>query len=185
MRPPSPGRRAKASGGMPALCSRVTARWAMSGVCSAGLAITALPAARATTWPVKIARGKFHGLMQAKTRDRQGSAGCARRSGRGAASARRTGRGPAGHSSVEIDGFPKVSHGVFQGLAGLAHQQADQPVGILLIEVGGGLEERRACRTATPVPVGGGGGGGDRSGLHSGLIGFGGFAHHHGTVIGR
>ena len=117
----------------------------------------------APTWPVKIARGKFHGLMQAETRDRQGSAGCARRSGRGAASARRTGRGPAGHSSVEIDRFPKVSHGVFQGLAGLAHQQADQPVGILLIEVGGGLEERRACRTATPVPVGGGGGGGDRA----------------------
>jgi hypothetical protein len=32
------------------------------------LAITALPAARAATiCPVKIASGKFHGLMQAKT----------------------------------------------------------------------------------------------------------------------
>src|ERR1044071_3629794 len=40
----------------------------MSGVCSAGLAITALPDARpAATWPVKMASGKFHGLMQAKT----------------------------------------------------------------------------------------------------------------------
>ena len=41
---------------------------ATSGVCSAGLAMTALPAASAAaTWPVKIASGKFHGLMQAKT----------------------------------------------------------------------------------------------------------------------
>jgi hypothetical protein len=32
------------------------------------LAITALPAASAAaTWPVKIASGKFHGLMQTKT----------------------------------------------------------------------------------------------------------------------
>ena len=37
----------------------------MIGVCSAGLASTALPAARAAAiWPVKIASGKFHGLMQ-------------------------------------------------------------------------------------------------------------------------
>ena len=41
---------------------------AMSGVCSAGLATTALPApSAAATWPVKIASGKFHGLMQANT----------------------------------------------------------------------------------------------------------------------
>ena len=41
---------------------------ATSGVCSAGFAITALPAASAAaTWPVKIASGKFHGLMQANT----------------------------------------------------------------------------------------------------------------------
>ena len=40
----------------------------MSGVCSAGLATTALPAASAPAiWPVKIASGKFHGLMQTKT----------------------------------------------------------------------------------------------------------------------
>ena len=42
-----------------------TARIAMIGVCSAGLASTALPAASAAAiWPVKIASGKFHGLMQ-------------------------------------------------------------------------------------------------------------------------
>ena len=40
----------------------------MSGVCSAGLAMTALPAASAAlTCPVKMASGKFHGLMQTKT----------------------------------------------------------------------------------------------------------------------
>ncbi|MNP40868.1 hypothetical protein D3C76_1345370 [compost metagenome] len=50
---------------MPASSSRRTAWAAISGVCSAGLAKTGLPAARAAaTWPVKIASGKFHGLMQ-------------------------------------------------------------------------------------------------------------------------
>ena len=40
----------------------------MSGVCSAGFATTALPAASApATCPVKIASGKFQGEMQANT----------------------------------------------------------------------------------------------------------------------
>jgi hypothetical protein len=42
-----------------------TACAAISGVCSAGFASTVLPAASAAaTWPMKIASGKFHGLMQ-------------------------------------------------------------------------------------------------------------------------
>ena len=66
---PSPGRSCSAAGGTPAACSSSTARAAISGVCSAGLAITALPAPRqAATWPVKIASGKFQGLMQTMTR---------------------------------------------------------------------------------------------------------------------
>jgi len=45
-----------------------TAAAATNGVCSAGLATTALPAASAAViCPVKIASGKFHGLMQTKT----------------------------------------------------------------------------------------------------------------------
>ncbi len=40
----------------------------MRGVCSAGFAITPLPAAKAAAiWPVKIAKGKFHGEMHANT----------------------------------------------------------------------------------------------------------------------
>ena len=43
-------------------------RAAISGVCSAGLATTQLPATSAAAiWPVKIASGKFHGLMQTNT----------------------------------------------------------------------------------------------------------------------
>ena len=62
---PSPGRSWIAALGTPASCINPTARAAINGVCSAGLAITALPAASAAEiWPVKIARGKFHGLMQ-------------------------------------------------------------------------------------------------------------------------
>ena len=40
----------------------------MSGVCSAGFERTALPAASAALiWPVKMASGKFQGLMQTIT----------------------------------------------------------------------------------------------------------------------
>ena len=60
--------RCSALGGTPASCSSFVARKAVIGVCSAGLATTALPAASAAaTWPVKMASGKFHGEMQAKT----------------------------------------------------------------------------------------------------------------------
>ena len=48
--------------GTPLACSIRTAAAAISGVCSAGLAITALPAASAAaTWPVKIASGSSMG----------------------------------------------------------------------------------------------------------------------------
>ena len=68
MRAPSPGRRCSTSPGTPASCSSRTAAAATSGVCSAGLASTLLPAASApATWPVKIESGKFHGAMQANT----------------------------------------------------------------------------------------------------------------------
>jgi hypothetical protein len=54
--------------GTPAACSVRIASDAVSTVCSAGLATTALPAASAAaTWPVKIASGKFHGDMHANT----------------------------------------------------------------------------------------------------------------------
>jgi len=65
---PSPGRKESTPGGMPAPFSSSTASAATSGVCSAGLATTALPAASAAAiCPTKIASGKFHGLMQTKT----------------------------------------------------------------------------------------------------------------------
>jgi hypothetical protein len=62
-----PGRNWSAVTGTPASRSHWTARWAMSGVCGAGLARTALPMTRAAAiWPVKMARGKFQGEMQAQ-----------------------------------------------------------------------------------------------------------------------
>ena len=65
---PSPGTSASAPAGMPASCRMRTASAAISGVCSAGLATTLLPAASAAlTCPRKIASGKFHGLMQTNT----------------------------------------------------------------------------------------------------------------------
>ncbi len=62
---PAPGSNCTAPGGTPASRNMPTARLAISGVSSAGLASTVLPAASAAaTWPVKMASGKFHGLMQ-------------------------------------------------------------------------------------------------------------------------
>ena len=63
---PSPGSSCSAPCGTPAACRWRTDSAAISGVCSAGLASTTLPAASAAaTWPVKMASGKFHGLMHA------------------------------------------------------------------------------------------------------------------------
>ena len=64
---PGPCSSCSASAGTPASCSNCTAACAIAGVCSAGLASTVLPvASAAATWPVKIASGKFQGLMQAQ-----------------------------------------------------------------------------------------------------------------------
>ena len=53
---------------MPASCNSRTASAAISGVCSAGFATTALPAiSAAVTWPMKIASGKFHGEIAMNT----------------------------------------------------------------------------------------------------------------------
>ena len=65
---PSPGASWTIALGMPAACISSIARAPISGVCSAGLAMAALPAASAAaTGPMKIASGKFHGQMQANT----------------------------------------------------------------------------------------------------------------------
>ena len=62
---PSPGRSWITSSGTPASRSSATARAAISGVCSAGFAITELPVTSAAAiCPVKIASGKFQGEMQ-------------------------------------------------------------------------------------------------------------------------
>ena len=61
---PAPGTSWSASAGTPAAWRIRTASAATRGVSSAGLASTGLPAASAAaTWPVKIASGKFQGLM--------------------------------------------------------------------------------------------------------------------------
>ena len=74
---------------------QVTRRSESARFASAGLAITPLPAARAAaSCPVKIASGKFQGLIARTRRARAASAGCARRSGPEASSARQTGGAP-------------------------------------------------------------------------------------------
>ena len=65
---PSAGVSCSTSRGTPALCSTRVMACAISGVAGAGFATTALPAmSAAVIWPVKIASGKFHGLMHTNT----------------------------------------------------------------------------------------------------------------------
>ena len=65
---PGPCNSCTAPVGTPAACKRRTASSATAGVCSAGLARTVLPvASAAATCPMKMASGKFHGLMQTQT----------------------------------------------------------------------------------------------------------------------
>lgn len=64
---PSPCMQWSAFLGMPALCKSCIIQLAMVGVSSAGLAMTVLPVmSAAAIWPVKMANGKFHGLIVIK-----------------------------------------------------------------------------------------------------------------------
>jgi hypothetical protein len=141
-RRPSGRRRAEvAARGHAGLVQSSAARAAMSGVCSAGLASTALPAASAAAiWPVKIASGKFQGLMQTKTprADALSSASCARPRRRSSAGNRR----------------PRaVRPRRRAGLAGLARERwrRTRPCGFL-VEVGG--RRRTSARSAPGRPRG-------------------------------
>ena len=100
----------------------------MIGVCSAGLASTALPAASAAaTWPVKIASGKFHGEMQANT-PRPLSVSVLRLARRArelhgrAEQAARLARVVA----QEVDRLAHVAQRVRERLAGLAHDHGHE-----------------------------------------------------------
>src|SRR5690625_5022445 len=63
---PTPKIKCNARLGIPAWYSIDTIAAATIQACSAGFAITVLPATNAAaTCPVKIAKGKFHGLIQA------------------------------------------------------------------------------------------------------------------------
>ena len=112
---PRPGSSCSASRGTPAARSTRTASAATSGVCSAGLASTGLPAASAAaTWPVKIASGKFHGLMHTHRAERPMRAVV-----EVAPHLRRV-------VAQEVDRLAHLGHRVGRGLAGLAHEQAEQ-----------------------------------------------------------
>ena len=123
-----PGARASRSGRRPASWNRRTASAAISGVCSAGLASTALPAASAAAiWPVKMASGKFHGLMQAKTPRPCSDSWLVSPTGPVRTVGPPNSRlGQHGVVAAEVDGLAHLGDAVVQRLAGLARQQGDQ-----------------------------------------------------------
>ena len=148
---PSPGTRCSADAGTPASCNSRTASAAISGVCSAGFATTALPAiSAAVTWPKKIASGKFHGEIATNTpRPRSRSTllspvgpGMALPSPNSFAALR-------GVVAAEIDGLADFRKRVVQRLAALALQQRDEMRRALFQQVGGLFQDvARASRPA-------------------------------------
>ena len=106
-------------------CSRRTIAAATSGVCSAGFAITALPAASAAaTWPVKIASGKFQGLMQAKTPRPRRASRCDSPVGPGSSTGLpKSSLGARRVVAQEIHGLAHFGDRVRHGLAGLARRR--------------------------------------------------------------
>ncbi len=117
---PSPGSSCSAVAGTPALRSRSTAMVAISGVCSAGLASTALPAAKAAAiCPVKIARGKIPRADAGKHPARRG----------------RQRLGPIGIIAQEINRLAQFANRIGQGLARLARQQGKDWPELCLIQI--------------------------------------------------
>ena len=120
-------RAGRSSLGMPASCISSIASAPISGVCSAGLAMAALPAASAAaTGPMKIASGKFHGQMQANTPRpcRRSSFSSPVGPGSGSRPGEQAAR-LAGVIAQEIDRLAHFQHRVGQGLPGLADAQRE------------------------------------------------------------
>ena len=101
---------------------------AISGVAGAGLATTALPATSAAViWPVKIASGKFHGLMHTNTPRPCSDERVALTGGPGQHQRRAEQLAAAGRVvAAEVHRLAQLRHRVGQRLAGLAHQQAEK-----------------------------------------------------------
>ena len=127
---------------MPAACSNRTAACATSGVAGAGLATTELPAASAAViWPMKIASGKFQGLMHTNT-PRPCSDSVLSSPGR---AVQLGGRGEqlAGARRVvaaEVHRLAQLRHRIRQRLAGLAYQETQELAAPRLERSGGALQ---------------------------------------------
>ena len=139
---PPPGSRCSTSRGNAGFVQQLVARKAVIGVCSAGLASTALPAASAAaTCPVKIASGKFHGDdagEDAAPVQRQRVAlarrpGQRHRAGEQAPRLRRV-------IAQEIDRLAHVALRVLQRLAGLAHDHRHEARLVALEQIGGAVQ---------------------------------------------
>ena len=145
---------------MPASCISRMAAAAISGVCSAGLAITELPATSAAAiWPVKIASGKFHGLMQTNTPRPRWCSSLVSPVGPGMRSGASGARACARVVAAEVDRLAHLRQRIVERLAAFRLQQRDQRVAVLLVEIGGALERGGAsatgvhpCRKAVAPP---------------------------------
>ena len=105
-----------------------TAAAATSGVCSAGFATTALPAASAAaTWPRKIASGKFQGEIATKTpRPRRRSTFDSPVGPGSASPAPNSARACDGVVAAEIDRLAHLRDRVVDGLAGLRLEEVEE-----------------------------------------------------------
>ena len=155
---PSPGQQVRAGRRIEArrAWNRRTASAAISGVCSAGLASTALPAASAAAiWPVKIASGKFHGLMQANTPRPCSASWLVSPTGPVSVSGpRELALGQHGVVAAEVGRLAHLGDAVGQRLAGLARAAcATSRSRVGLQRIGHGAQHLGAAGAAQRVPA--------------------------------
>ena len=153
--PATPATRCRADAGTPASCSSLTASAAISGVCSAGFAATALPAiSAAVTCSRKIASWK----IQRRYRDEDAPAAQAKDVALAGRSRNRLAlteqvASLRGIVAAEIHGLANFRDRIVQRLAAFALQQRDEIRRAPLQQIGGLLQHRRARRGRRSAPV--------------------------------
>ena len=141
--------------GTPASNSNSIARVAINGVCSAGFASTALPAASAAAiWPVKMANGKFQGLMQQNTPRPCSFSSLLSPVGPGRRTpAPNSWRRAIGVVAQEVDRLAHFGNAVWNRAAALAHAISNQFRQVLFVEIRGLLQNFSAFTGRRRIPL--------------------------------
>ena len=147
---PGPATTLTTPSGMPAASAIRSNSSAVSGVSSAGLSTTVLPAASAgASFHDAIVSGKFHGVISADDTERLAE-GHRRRRRRPGSCRRAVALGPAGVVAEGVDHHPHLAARVADRLAGVARLEHGQRLVLAGERVGQPVQQRASGRRARP-----------------------------------